>query len=136
MGRARQVRVVRGMDDSWLLYEAHVMVEARLDCIPADIRLIHPAAAKDCPPHWDRIEDRDAVRAILAQAREVMDDPKLQRGVLKAIRKRKEIQRRDRVATRAVIVANSIRDMLSAGATHEEVMDAVNAALVAAVQNS
>lgn len=35
-----------------------------------------------------------------------------------------------------IIFAAAIREMLSAGSTHEEVMDAVNAALVAAVQNS
>lgn len=126
--RKRQVRVVRGMDESYALF---VVVPS------GDLRLIHPAAVKDCPSTWEHLSVAPGeLREILAKAREVMDNPKLQRGVLKAIAKRKERERVDRVRTRAAYVKDSIKAMYAHGATHQEVVDAVNAALVAAVHNS
>jgi len=98
--------------DSWTLYST-----------PKDLRLIH-WAARDLPFGFYRVEGAEsAVQEILEKGREVMDDPKLQRGVLKAIRKRKEVQRRERVHVKATYVAAAIREMLSAGSTHEEVIN-------------
>lgn len=107
--RKRQVRVVRGMDESYALF---VVVPS------GDLRLIHPAAVKDCPSTWEHLSVAPGeLREILAKAREVMDN-------------------RSCSAAWAAYVKDSIKAMYAHGATHQEVVDAVNAALVAAVHNS
>jgi len=124
-GRKRQVRVCPDMNESWLLFT--------VDNVP---RLIHFAAAIGRPHNFIQIPDPVAVSQILASGREVMSNPKLQAGVLRAIRKRKERERKERVASCSIRLKASIMSMFQAGATHDEVMTYVNEALVGMVQEA
>jgi Ni,Fe-hydrogenase III large subunit len=118
------------MDDAnWLLF-------AVTGTVPVEIRLIHRGAAKDCPQHWQQVKAPDVLKDILSRALEAMDSVKLQRGVMKAIKKRKEIDRRARVKNHHTMVKTAILGMFQAGATHDEVMEAVNEAFVHEVQTS
>ena len=127
-GRSRQVRVLRDMSADYQLWATP----------SGDLRLIHPAAGWDAMrAGFTELQSQpEDIRAILAKGAEVMNDPRLRQAVMKAIAKRKEVQRRERIASKAVYVAGAIREMFSSGATHEEVMDAVNAALVKSVQEA
>jgi hypothetical protein len=140
-GRKRQVRVCSDMDDSWMLFcfiglDGRVHIRDSASYGSPCARLIHPSAVKDCPPNFCHIQDPEAVRQILTAAREVMRNPKLQAGVLRSIRKRKERERKERVASCSIRLKEEIASMFRAGATHDEVMTYINEALVKTVQEA
>lgn len=125
LGRKRPIRVTASMQDGLVLAVTPT----------GNTQLIHPQAFKECRG-WVLIPDVDpsSIKQILTVGREVMSDPKLQAGARRAIQKRQERERKERVTNYAVRVQGMILGMLKAGATSEEVMICVNEALVKTVQ--